>query len=77
MEARAPEAFRGWLSEEVEIRRSKIVHVALFNLLNQGAADRKRERDVDRLKLRLDNAYEEGRVAGYRDALEMFYQRNK
>ncbi len=77
VEERAPEAFRGWISEEMEIRRSKIVHVALFNLLNQGAVDSKRERDVDRLKQRLENAYEEGRVAGYRDALEMFYQRNK
>ena len=77
VEERAPEAFRGWLSEDMEIRRSKIVHVALFNLLNQGAVDRKRERDVDRLKQRLENAYEEGRVAGYRDALEMYYQRNK
>ncbi len=77
VDERAPEAFRGWISEEMEIRRSKIVHVALFNLLNQGAVDRQRERDVDRLKQRLENAYEEGRVAGYRDALEMFYQRNK
>ena len=77
VEEHAPEAFRGWISEEMEIRRSKIVHVALFNLLNQNAVDRKRERDVDRLKQRLENAYEEGRVAGYRDALEMFYQRNK
>jgi hypothetical protein len=51
--------------------------VALFNLLNQNAVDRKRERDVDRLKLRLEKAYEEGRVAGYRDALEIYYQRNK
>lgn len=77
VEEHAPEAFREWISEEMEIRRSKIVHVALFNLLNQNAVDRKRERDVDRLKQRLENAYEEGRVAGYRDALEMFYQRNK
>ena len=77
VEERAPEAFRGWLSEDMEIRRSKIVHVALFNLLNQGAVDRKRERDVDRLKQRLEHAYEEGRVAGYRDALDMYYQRNR
>ena len=77
VEERAPEAFREWISEEMEIRRSKIVHVALFNLLNQNAVDRKRERDVDRLKLRLEKAYEEGRVAGYRDALEIYYQRNK
>jgi molecular chaperone DnaJ len=77
VEEHAPKAFAGWISEEMEIRRSKIVHVALFNLLNQNAADRTRERDVDRLKQRLENAYEEGRVAGYRDALEMFYQRNK
>ena len=73
----APEAFAGWISEEMEVRRSKIVHVALFNLLNQGAADRKREESVEKLKRRLENAYEEGRVAGYRDALELFYQRNK
>jgi molecular chaperone DnaJ len=77
VEKHAPEAFAGWISEEMEIRRSKIVHVALFNLLNQGAADKNKEKDVDRLKRRLENAYEEGRVAGYRDALEMFYQRNK
>jgi molecular chaperone DnaJ len=73
----APKAFAGWISEEMEIRRSKIIHVALFNLLNQGAADRKREHEVEKLKHRLENAYEEGRVAGYRDALELFYQRNK
>jgi len=77
VEEHAPQAFTGWISEEMEIRRSKIVHVALFNLLNQGAADKNKEKDVDRLKRRLENAYEEGRVAGYRDALEMFYQRNK
>ena len=77
VEEHAPKAFAGWISEEMEIRRSKIVHVALFNLLNQNAVDRKRERDVDRLKLQLEKAYEEGRVAGYRDALEMFYQRNR
>lgn len=77
VEEHAPEAFREWISEEMEIRRSKIVHVALFNLLNQNAVDRNRERDVDRLKQRLEHAYEEGRAAGYRDALEMFYQRNK
>ncbi len=77
VEEHAPKACAEWINEEMEIRRSKIVHVALFNLLNQGAADRKREKDVDRLKQRLENAYEEGRSAGYRDALEMFYQRNK
>lgn len=77
VEEHAPKAFAGWVSEEMEIRRSKIVHVALFNLLNQNAVDRKRERDVDRLKLRMEKAYEEGRVAGYRDALEIYYQRNK
>ena len=73
----APEAFSGWINEEMEVRRSKIIHVALFNLLKQGAADPKREQDVDRLKRRLENAWEEGQKAGYRDALELFYQRNK
>src|SRR6266568_4694691 len=64
------------LREEIEVS-SKIIHVALFNLLNQGAADRKREQEVDKLKRRLESAWEDGQVAGYRDALEMFYQRNK
>lgn len=73
----APKAFAGWFDEDMEIRRSKIIHVALFNLLNQGAADRKREASIEKLKHRLENAYDEGRAAGYRDALEMFYQRNK
>jgi molecular chaperone DnaJ len=73
----APEAFAGWISEDMEVRRSKIVHVALFNLLNQGAADRKRDESVEKLKRRLEHAYDEGRAAGYRDALELFYQRNK
>ena len=72
----APEAFAGWINEEMEIRRSKIIHVALFNLLKQGAVNPKREQDVDRLKLRLEHAWEEGQKAGYRDALELFYQRN-
>ena len=73
----APQAIAGWISEDMEVRRSKIIHVALFNLINQGAADRKREESVEKLKRRLANAYDEGRVAGYRDALELFYQRNK
>jgi curved DNA-binding protein CbpA len=73
----APEAFAGWINEEMEVRRSKIIHVALFNLLKQGAADPKREQDVDRLKRRLENAWDDGQKAGYRDALELFYQRNR
>jgi curved DNA-binding protein CbpA len=73
----APEAFAGWIDEGMEVRRSKIIHVALFNLLKQGAADPKREPDVDRLKRRLENAWEDGQKAGYRDALELFYQRNR
>jgi curved DNA-binding protein CbpA len=73
----APEAFAGWIDEEMEVRRSKIIHVALFNLLKQGAADPKREPDVDRLKRRLETAWEDGQKAGYRDALELFYQRNR
>ena len=73
----APEAFAGWISEEMEVRRSKIIHVALFNLLRQGAANPKRDQEVERLKRRLEHAWEEGRAAGYRDALELFYQRNK
>jgi hypothetical protein len=73
----APEAFAGWINEKMEVRRSKIIHVALFNLLKQGAADPKREQDVDRLKRRLENAWEDGQKAGYRDALELFYQRNR
>jgi curved DNA-binding protein CbpA len=73
----APEAFAGWIDEEMEVRRSKIIHVALFNLLKQGAADPKRDPDVDRLKRRLENAWEDGQKAGYRDALELFYQRNR
>ena len=77
VDAHAPEAFAGWINEEMEVRRSKIIHVALFNLLKQGAADPKREQDVDRLKRRLENAWEDGQKAGYRDALELFYQRNK
>jgi curved DNA-binding protein CbpA len=77
VEEHAREAFAGWIDEDMIVRRSKIIHVALFNLLNQGAADRKREREVDKLMRRLENAWEDGQVAGYRDALEMFYQRNK
>ena len=73
----ALDAFRGWINEDMEVRRSKIIHVALFNLLKQRAADPKREQDVDRLKRRLENAWEEGQKAGYRDALELYYQRNK
>ncbi|HEY3198143.1 MAG TPA: DnaJ domain-containing protein [Nitrospirales bacterium] len=72
----AAEAFAGWIDEEMEVRRSKIIHVALFNLLKQRAADPKRESDVDRLKKRLENAWDDGQKAGYRDALELFYQRN-
>src|SRR5437879_8179175 len=77
VEEHAREAFAGWIDEDMIVRRSKIIHVALFNLINQGAVDRKREQEVDKLKRRLENAWEEGQVAGYRDALEMFYQRNK
>jgi curved DNA-binding protein CbpA len=73
----APEAFSNWINEDMEIRRSKIIHVALFNLLKQGAADPKREQEVERLKRRLENAWEEGQKAGYRDALELYYQRNR
>jgi curved DNA-binding protein CbpA len=73
----APDAFAGWINEEMEIRRSKIIHVALFNLLKQGAADPKSEQEVDRLKRRLENVWLEGQKAGYRDALELFYQRNR
>ena len=73
----APDAFASWISEDMEVRRSKIIHVALFNLLRQNAADSKRDHDVERLKRRLEHAWEEGRVAGYRDALELYYVRNK
>jgi curved DNA-binding protein CbpA len=72
----APEAFSSWINEDMEVRRSKIIHVALFNLLKQGAADSRRDQEVEKLKMRLEHAWEEGRKAGYRDALELFYQRN-
>src|SRR5207245_9266520 len=60
VEEYARKAFAGWIDEDMIVRRSKIIHVALFNLLNQGAADRKRAQEVDRLKKRLENAWEAG-----------------
>src|SRR5207244_12924489 len=70
VEEHAHEAFAGWIDEDMIVRRSKIIHVALFNLINQGAAARNREQEVDKQQRRLENACEEGQVAGYRADLE-------
>src|SRR3989442_12141928 len=52
VEEHARKAFAGLIDEDMIVRRSKIIHVALFKLLNQGSAILKRVQQDVKMKKR-------------------------
>lgn len=60
---------------EAEAKKVKLVAVALKILVSQHVVPGEDERRLDEMTGRLRDTYQRGRLAGFRDALELFYVR--
>jgi molecular chaperone DnaJ len=73
--ARGAEVLAELLGAEAEARMGKLVTVALKILIAQGAVKGEDERAVREMAEHLRDTCRRGRLAGFRDALELFYVR--
>ena len=72
---RAKEVVQEFVSLEVQTRRERLLDVALQMLLSQNVARDSDEQEVKALQKELEAIYDEGWVAGYVQACELFYAR--
>lgn len=72
---RGAEVLAELLGAEAEAKKEKLVAVALKILVSQNVVKGEDERQVNEMAARLRDTYERGRLAGFRDALELFYVR--
>jgi molecular chaperone DnaJ len=72
---RAAEVLHEFVTPEMEGKKKRVLDVALLMMISQRVANREDERGLQVLKDRLQEAYQRGRLDGFRDALELFYQR--
>jgi molecular chaperone DnaJ len=72
---RAGEVLPELVTPEMEGRKKRLLEVAVQMMGTQGVIRRDDERQVKDLKARFDRVFERGRLNGFRDALELFYQR--
>lgn len=75
VEARATEIMNEFVPEEARVRQRHLVDVATEMMLSQGVATRGDKDGVLQLRLRLDQAFNNGRLHGIASALELFYER--
>jgi molecular chaperone DnaJ len=72
---RAAHVLPEFLTQEMAGRKKRLLDVAVQMMLAQRVADREQEKQVEAVRERLERAFDEGRLRGYRDALELFYVR--
>jgi molecular chaperone DnaJ len=72
---RAVEVLPELVTAEMEGRKKRLLEVAIQMMGTQAVIRLDDERQLRDLKVRFDRVYERGRLNGFRDALELFYQR--
>jgi len=72
---RAAEVLHEFVTPDMESKKKRVLDVALLMMISQRVANKEDERGLKVLKDRLQEAYQRGRLNGYRDALELFYAR--
>jgi molecular chaperone DnaJ len=72
---RAGEILHELVTPEMEMKKKRVLDVALQMMVSQKVVRRGDERGQTELRDRLHEAYQQGRLTGFASALEMFYER--
>lgn len=72
---RASEVMHEFVAPELEIKKMRLVAVALQMMISQRVVRPNDERHAKEVKERLQEAFQRGRLSGFRDALGLFYVR--
>ncbi len=73
--ARGGEILHELMTPDMEVKKKRLLEVALQMMLSQKVARKDDEKAVKALKERLGEAYQRGRLTGFAATLEMFYER--
>lgn len=72
---RASQVIPEFATPDTEARTRRLLAVALQMMITQRVVLKEDEDRVEEIKGRLQEAFQRGRLTGFRDALELFYQR--
>jgi len=72
---RASQAMHAFVTPDMEARAKRLLAVALQMMISQRVVLKEDEDRIEEVKGRLQKAFQRGRLTGFRDALELFYQR--
>jgi molecular chaperone DnaJ len=72
---RAAEVMEDFLTEEMELRKQRLIDVAAEMMVSQGVVKKSDEGGFRSLRGALEERFRKGRIHGYASALELFYER--
>lgn len=72
---RAKEVMKGFITSEMETRRTRLLEVAFQMLLAQNVVRGDVEQEMEGLRIQLEKVYDEGWIQAYSQACELFYAR--
>ncbi len=72
---RASEVMHEFVTPEMEVRKKRLLDVALQMMISQMVARTDDERRIKEVKDRLHESFQRGRQSGFASALELYYQR--
>lgn len=72
---RGAEAMDDFLTEEMELRKQRLIDVAAEMMVSQGVVKKSDEGGFRSLRGSLEESFRKGRIHGYASALELFYER--
>ncbi len=72
---RASQAMHEFVTPDMEARAKRLLAVALQMMISQRVVLKEDEDRIEEVKGRLQEAFQRGRLTGFRDALELLYQR--
>jgi molecular chaperone DnaJ len=72
---RAGEVILEFVTPETEARKQRLLEVAVQMMATARVIQRDDERQTRELKARFEQSFDRGRLGGFHDALELFYQR--
>ncbi len=72
---RASEVMHEFVTPEMEVRKKRILDVALQMMISQMVARTNDEQQIKEVKDRLHEVFQRGRRSGFASALELYYQR--
>jgi molecular chaperone DnaJ len=75
LEERGVEVMDEFVTPEMQIRKQRLLEVALQMMVSQGVIKRGDESALRSLRGRLEEVYGKGRVSGFTAALELLYER--